>query len=193
LRFIRFVIAVIFAATICWGAAGEKRQIDFAHSQLIVRVDKSGFFSGFGHAHEISAPIVRGEVESAKPLSVWFDVNAAGMTVVGKGESDDTKAQVQQNMLGADVLDVAHFPQIHFASESVEAIGDNRWRVHGQLTLRGQTHPIVLETRLENGHYRGTATIQQTTFGITPIRVAGGTIKVKDEVQIEFDIVLAGK
>ena len=61
------------------------------------------------------------------------------------------------------------------------------------LTLHGQTKPITLETTLEKGHYRGTATVLQTNFGIAPIKIAGGTIKVKDEVQIEFDIMLAGQ
>jgi polyisoprenoid-binding protein YceI len=193
MRLFRVGIVAMVGVCVCVGAAGEKRAIDTEHSHLMVHVGKSGAFSGFGHAHDITAPIARGEVENSKPLSVSFDVNAAAMKVVDQGTSDSDKAQVQQVMLGADVLDVAHYPQIHFASESVEVIGDGHWRVHGQLTLHGQTHPVELETRLERGHYRGTATIQQTTFGITPIRVGGGTIKVKDEVQIEYDIVLAGQ
>jgi hypothetical protein len=43
---------------------------------------------------------------------------------------------------------------------------------------------------LADGHYRGSAALQQREFGITPVRFAGGTVKVKDEVKIEFDIVL---
>jgi hypothetical protein len=42
---------------------------------------------------------------------------------------------------------------------------------------------------LESGHYRGSASFKQSEFGITPIRIAGGTVKVKDELKIEFDIV----
>jgi polyisoprenoid-binding protein YceI len=139
------------------------------------------------------APISRGDVDASKPFSVSFDVSVAGMKVVDVDGSEKDRADVQQRMLGPEVLDAAQFHEIHFTSQSVEIIGDARWRVHGQLTLHGQTKPIVLETNLENGHYRGTATVLQTNFGITPIKVAGGTIKVKDEVQIEYDIVLAGK
>jgi MOSC domain-containing protein YiiM len=39
------------------------------------------------------------------------------------------------------------------------------------------------------GHYKGTASLKQTSFGITPIVIAGGTVKVKDDVTIEFDVV----
>jgi polyisoprenoid-binding protein YceI len=139
------------------------------------------------------APISRGDVDASKPFSVSFDVNVAAMKVVDPDAPESDRAAVQQRMLGPEVLDAEHFHEIHFASVSVESIGESRWRVHGQLTLHGQTKPIELETNLENGHYRGTATVLQTNFGITPIKVAGGTIKVKDEVQIEYDIVLAGK
>jgi polyisoprenoid-binding protein YceI len=172
---------------------GEKRPIDVVHSRLTVRVGKSGFFSAAAHNHEIVAPIIRGEVEISKPSSVWFDVNVAGMNVVDPDVSASDRAEVQQRMLGPDVLDATHYREIHFASDSVESIGVSKWRVHGLLKLHGQTKPIVLETILEKEHYRGTATVLQSQFGITPIKIAGGTIKVKDEVRIEFEITLAGK
>jgi hypothetical protein len=31
--------------------------------------------------------------------------------------------------------------------------------------------------------------LKQSEFGITPISLAGGTVKVKDEMKIDFDIV----
>ena len=95
-------------------------------------------------------------------------------------------------MLGPTVLDAEKFPEIRFVSESVERLSDSHWKVHGKLTLHGQTQPVVLETRLEKGHYQGTASLLQSSSGVTPIRLAGGTIQVKNEVQIKYDIVLAG-
>lgn len=189
----RIAIAAMLAGCLTLAAGGEKRPIDTGRSHLTLHVGKTGAFSGFGHAHEITAPIVRGEVQTSKPLSVHFDVNAAGMKVIDADESEKDRADVQKAMLSSEVLDVARFPEIKFVSGEIEVIGESRWRIHGSLTLHGQTKPIVLETTLEKGHYRGTATVLQTNFGITPIKVAGGSIKVKDEVQIEFDIMLAGQ
>lgn len=189
----RLGFVVIGFCLLAIAAGGEKRPIDAAHSRLTVHVGKTGFFSAASHNHEISAPISRGEVDASKPFSVWFDVNVGAMKVVDPDTSESDRSDVQQRMLGPEVLDAAQFHEIHFASESIESIGESKWRVHGRLTLHGQTKSIELETSLENGHYRGTATVLQTNFGITPIKVAGGTIKVKDEVQIEYDIVLAGK
>lgn len=47
----------------------------------------------------------------------------------------------------------------------------------------------VIESVRTQTRYRGSATIKQADFGIKPISIGGGTIKVKDEVKIDFDIV----
>ena len=41
----------------------------------------------------------------------------------------------------------------------------------------------------QNGRYRGIAELKQKEFGINPISLAGGTVKVKNELRVEFDIV----
>jgi len=58
----------------------------------------------------------------------------------------------------------------------------------GRLSLHGVTRQIAVDVRSENGRFLGTCTLKQRDFGITPITVAGGTVKVKDELEIEFDI-----
>jgi polyisoprenoid-binding protein YceI len=92
-------------------------------------------------------------------------------------------------MVGPKVLDSTQFHEIRFHSTEVSRSGENRWTVHGNLTLHGQTHPLKIDVGREQGRYRGSARFRQTEFGITPVTVAGGTIKVKDEVRVEFEIV----
>src|SRR5580692_9128936 len=103
--------------------------------------------------------------------------------------SVDKRAEIQQRTEGNAVLDVEHFPEISYRSTAVTKTGDAHWEVHGNLNLRGKSEPVTVAVSLEAGHYRGSASLKQSSFGITPIRVAGGTVKVKDEVKIEFDIV----
>ena len=50
--------------------------------------------------------------------------------------------------------------------------------------------PLTVSVALDQSHYKGSATVRQTEFGITPISIVGGTVKVKDEVKIDFDIAL---
>ena len=55
--------------------------------------------------------------------------------------------------------------------------------------FHGQTHPVVVNVSGKGDHYTGKATVKQTEFGMKPVTVGGGTVKVKDEVEIEFAIV----
>jgi hypothetical protein len=41
----------------------------------------------------------------------------------------------------------------------------------------------------QDGRFRGSVPLKQTDFGIRPIRIMGGTVNVKDELKVEFDIV----
>ena len=169
--------------------AEHPRAIETSHSSLTVHVYKSGFLSAFGHNHEIEAPIESGEVLASGNLSVKLRVDARKLKVLDP-EDAKSRPQVQETMLGPQVLDSARFPEIRFESSKIEEKGKNHWILSGNLTLHGQSHSISFEVTQADKVYRGTATIKQTVFGMTPVTVAGGTVKVKDEVKVEFSISL---
>jgi polyisoprenoid-binding protein YceI len=178
-------VAVLPAAL--WAAAAAS-EIDTQRSVITVRVFKSGVFSAFGHEHEISAPISDGKF-SETDRSVDLTVDSRQMRVMDKDVSAKDRAEIQGNMLGPKVLDTSQFPEIRFRSTAVELAGDGRWAVSGDLTLHGQTRPVKLEVRVQNGRYQGSAQLKQRDFGIEPISIGGGAVKVKDELRVEFDIV----
>lgn len=65
--------------------------------------------------------------------------------------------------------------------------------IEGTLTLHGVSRGIRLEvTSEEPGRYRGTATIRQTDFGITPYSGFFGALKLRDEVTVEFEATIEG-
>jgi len=178
-----WVAAVLLPAAL-WAAASD---IDTQKSVMTVRVLKAGMFSAFGHEHEISAPIKDGKF-SETDRSVELTVDVRQMRVMDKEVSDKDRAEIQETMLGPKVLDTARFSEIHFHSTALEPAGAGRWIVTGDLALHGQTHPVKLEVRAQNGHYQGTAELKQKDFGIEPIVVGGGAVKVKNELRVEFDI-----
>jgi polyisoprenoid-binding protein YceI len=169
----------------------QEQAIDANKSSLKIRVFKTGMFSGFAHDHEIAAPISEGKIDSSTTPSVQLRVDARKMRVLDPEASTDERDKIQHTMQGATVLDVEKFPEISYQSTSVSSDKDGRWEVRGTLSLHGKKEPVVVEVSLQDGHYRGSAAFKQSTFGIEPIRIAGGTVKVKDEVKIEFDIVPA--
>ena len=88
-------------------------------------------------------------------------------------------------------LDAARYPTIRFTSKQAQVAGASPATIEGELTLHGQTHPVTLQVaKIDEKHFAGSALIRQTAFGITPIRVAGGTVSVNDEVNVDFEIVL---
>jgi polyisoprenoid-binding protein YceI len=184
--------AALFAC-LAWSAPADSgpRAINAEKSSMRVHVYKTGFFSAFAHNHEIEAPIESGEVTEAGSPSVDLGVDARKLRVLDPEASADTRAQIQATMQGPQVLDANRYPEIHFRSTTVEPDGTDRWRVRGNLDLHGQTHPIAIEVKLQDGVYRGSVDLKQTEFGITPVTVAGGTVKVKDELNVEFQIELA--
>jgi len=164
------------------------RTIDTENSVMTVRVFKAGLFSGFAHDHQISAPIQEGSFDPANP-SVQLRVDARKLRVVDKDISDKDRGEIQQTMLGPKVLYSERFAEILFRSTRVERISDGKWLVHGELNLHGQTQPVNVDVTEQNGHYRGIAELKQKDFGINPISLGGGTVKVKNELRVEFDIV----
>src|ERR1700682_701914 len=112
-------------------APSEGREVDGPHSTMTVHVHKSGFLSAFGHNHEIQAPIQSGEVKESGNPSVSLRVDARKLQVLDPEASEETRAQIQNTMQGTQVLDVNHFPEIHFQSTSIESKVPGHWVVHG--------------------------------------------------------------
>jgi polyisoprenoid-binding protein YceI len=182
------VLTVILPGLLRAADTPAPKEIDAQRSVMMVRVFKSGMFSAFGHEHEISAPIKQGSLNE-NSRSVELAVDARQMKVMDKDVSEKDRSEIQETLQGPKVLDSGKFPEIHFHSSAVESNGDGRWRVRGDLTLHGQTKPITFEVHGKDGHYQGSAELKQTDFGIQPVSVGGGTVKVKDTVRIEFQIV----
>src|SRR5258708_4377641 len=187
---VRIVLAA-WIATLAWTAAiAQPRAIDTGNSVMTVRVYKAGLLSAMGHNHEIAAPIAAGTVDVTARREE-LNVQTRALEVRDPGVSDKDRAEIQSTMLGKQVLDGEGHPEIVFRSTGTEPAGAGSWRVSGNLTLRGQTHTVAVEVREDGEHYVGTARFKQTEFGIQPIKVAGGAIRVKDEIRIEFNIQLA--
>jgi hypothetical protein len=168
--------------------SAEDRLIDTERSTVTVRVFKAGPFRAIADDPVvIQAPLAEGTFDAAVPhVSIVIDTRR--MRVLDPGLSAQDREQVQARMLGPDVLDVQRFRRIHFHSVTIEHLGGARWLARGELELRGQIRPFNVNVSAQNGRYTGRATVKQSDFGIVPISIAGGTVKVKDEITVDFDI-----
>ena len=184
-------------ATIVCGLASavpgsaEDRAIDTQRSTVTVRVFKSGLFRAFADDHIVQAPLVEGSLDDSATPHVQIVIDARRMRVLDPGLSAKDRQEVQGRMLGPEVLDVNRFQWISFHSVAVQRLEAGGWLVRGELDLHGRIHGVLVNVKPEGGHYKGSVPVRQSDFGIVPISVAGGTVKVKDEIVIDFDIVAA--
>jgi len=65
------------------------------------------------------------------------------------GSIDTADAQRDAHLRSPDFFDVEKFPGASFRSTKVEDRGGDRYRVTGDLTLRGVTRPVVLDVTYE--------------------------------------------
>ena len=194
------LVLVLLASAALVAQAG-KYQVDQAASSVLIQVGKGGVFSFAAHDHEVAAPALAGTVvldqADASKSSVSLEFDATALKVTGKGEPAKDVPEVQATMLSDRVLDVQRYPKITFRSTRVSVASKAADRltlnVAGDLTLHGTTRPVT--TRVEVGlkdtalTATGTAKIRQSDFGMKPVTAGGGTVRVKDEVDIVFRVV----
>ena len=196
------VVVLTMAAGIAGAAqTNQEFRVDPAATSVIVHVGRAGLLKFAGHDHEVAAPGVEGRVslDSSDPsrsrVAVQFDAKA--LKVTGKGEPAEDVAEVERTMLSDRVLDVARYPTISFESDRVavqqRSAGSLTLRVDGRLTLHGVTKTVIIPVAARlNGNRMtatGEATVRQSDFGIRPVSAGGGTVRVKDEVEVTFSIV----
>jgi len=165
--------------------------IDVSRSTITIHAGKSGLLAAAGHDHWIDAPIASGSIDESAPR-VDFMVETAKMKVKPDPKVDaKTQAQIQKDMEEM-TLETKKFPEIAFKSSRIEKSGDG-WNVEGSLSLHGVTKTVTLAVKKSGEAYSGRTTLKQTDYGIKPVSVGGGAIKVKNEVEIEFQIFARGR
>jgi hypothetical protein len=187
----RLIIVSATVALMAHALPGEaqSRSIDPKQSTVTVRVFKSGLFRAFADNHVIEAPLAEGSLDDSATPSVSLAIDVRSMRVLDPGLSPKDRQDVQARMLGPEVLDADRFTQIRFRSVAIDKVNADRWSVRGELAVHGQTRPVTIQVVRAQGHFKGSTSLKQSNFGITPISIAGGTVKVKDELTIDFDIV----
>ena len=192
-------LVVLSTAAVRLEAQPRAYEIDSKASRVRIHLGRAGLMKFLGHDHHIEAPIAEGRIEvvDGDPTrsNVVLGFESARLAVVPGSEPADDIVKVEERMRGPDVLAVARYPEISFASTSVSSqAGDGaraRIVVAGFLKVRGRAFP--LEIPLEVVHEtpgivaRGALALNLRDLGIEPPSVAG-VVKVANRFRLEFDI-----
>lgn len=184
----RLVYCFVFlAAFVVTAPHGVPAQTAPRNSTIIIHVGKSGLFSGFGHNHTISAPIAHAAIDP-KSKTASITVLTREMKVLDPDASEKDRQEIQATMLGPKVLDAQKYPEIRFTSTRIEQTSAGEFKVTGSLELHGVTKQLEFPVTGTPEHYTGKTKFKQTDFDIQPVSVGGGTVKVKDEIELEFNV-----
>ena len=186
-RFSPFLITGLLASLLLTAQTQQNAAPKAPQSAVTIKVFKSGLFSGFAHNHVVVAPIARAAIATAKPAAE-ITVVTKEMKVTDPEVSDKDRAEIQSTMLGPKVLDQEKYPEIHFRSSRIEQTSAQHYRVAGTLELHGAKQEITLEVTGGPEHFHGATKLKQSDYGIKPISLFGGSVKVKDELELEFDV-----
>jgi hypothetical protein len=131
----------------------QTQPIDTEHSVVTVRVFKSGLFSAFADNHEIRAPISAGVLDEAERVEIVVD--SRKLVVLDPNLPPEKRQQVEERMLGPEVLDANQFHEIRFHANHLNEESADHFFLAGTLSLHGKTRPISLHVVRSSGHYRG--------------------------------------
>lgn len=96
-----------------------------------------------------------------------------------------------------DFFNADSFPKITFQSTSIQKLTGNKYKVNGNLTMRGVTKPVTLDGELAGTRQtpRGwlaalslTGTVKRKDFGLMWDRVTEGVAIVADDITLQIDI-----
>jgi polyisoprenoid-binding protein YceI len=114
--------------------------------------------------------------------------------------SIDTGQQMRDDHLrSADFLKTDEFPAIDFVSTRIVRTGDDAGDLHGDLTIRGVTRPIVLKADFggivpnmqggQRGAFSAIGKINREDFGLTwNVALEQGGVLVSKDIKIEIDL-----
>jgi polyisoprenoid-binding protein YceI len=128
------------------------------------------------------------------------DLTKSTLTVTIDASSIDTGVgQRDDHLRGADFFGVEQFPELRFHSKRVERLGQDEYRVIGDLTIRDVTREVALDVEYggqgkdpwgnERVAFSAKAAIDRTDFGLkwNQVLEAGGVL-VGEKIQIELDV-----
>lgn len=171
--------------------------IDAAMSRFTVRAFAGGMLSALGHDPILGIREFSGEVRldpaALEQASLSLRIRADSLEV--QNDASDKDKREMKRVMDEEALEVARYPEILYETSRVTGTATGarfRLDLQGSLTLHGVTRPqnVLAQVLLMGGMLRafGDFTILQTDYRIKLASVAGGALKLKDELKFSFEM-----
>jgi len=179
----KLALAAALAAAAFTAGAADKYEFDGNHTNVVFSWNHLG----------LSHPSARFAKVEGELLLDTADLTKSSVSVTIPVDSLRTDVpKFDEHLRSGDFFDLAKFPSVTFKSTKVEAAGDNKLRVSGDLTIHGVTKPAVLDVSVNKigdhpmakkpaAGFDATTTVKRSDFGM------GAYVpNVSDEVKIHI-------
>lgn len=168
--------------------ATTKWTLDPAHSEITFRVRHMMISNVRGAFTKFDASI---DGEDFTKSTIRANINANSITT----NADDRDTHLRS----ADFFEVEKHPEITFVSTSIEKVGENEYKLIGDLTIKGITKKVTLNAEFggymkdpygnEKAGFSVEGKINRKDFGLNwnAVLEAGG-VMVGDEIRISAEV-----
>jgi polyisoprenoid-binding protein YceI len=175
--------------------------LDRAHASLIFRVNHLGFSNYTARFRRFDAQL---QFDPANLIAsrVTATVDARSLET---DFPDPAKLDFSAMLQNEQWLNTKQFPEMTYRADTVELVGANRMRIHGELTLHGVTRPVALDATYNGGYaghpmdpharigFSAHGALQRSEFGIAAgIPAPGSLMGVGDEVEVIIEAEFSG-
>ncbi|MEA9557587.1 YceI family protein [Xanthomonas nasturtii] len=157
--------------------------LDPSHTDVLAQWSHFGFSNPSAHFGNVDGTLVYDAADVTKS-TVQVTLPLSGL--------NSFTAKFDEHLKSGDFFDAAKFPTATFKSTKVESAGANKLTVTGDLTIKDQTKPVVLDVTLNGAGehpmkkvaaagFDATTTIKRSDFGVGQYAP-----NVSDEVKIRI-------
>ncbi len=164
--------------------------IDTSHSEVTFKIRHMGISKVSGRFDEFEGSF------SFDPENL---ANSTAHATIQLASVDTDNADRDAHLRNPDFFDVEKYPVMNFHGHKVTDADEDGFKLHGELTLHGETKPVVLDVELngqvtdpwgnERAGFTATTKINRKDFGLTWTKNLGtGELMVGDKVSITLEI-----
>jgi polyisoprenoid-binding protein YceI len=179
--------------------SGVRYLVDTRTSQFTVQAFASGLIATIAHSPKIAIRDWTGVVQmaSSKLDSASLEVRVTSSSLEVLDELPDRDRRELHRVMYTEVLEIEQFPEVVYDSTEVaaEKLKEDLYRlnVRGRLTLHGISNDqdFVAQASLgvDSVRAHGSFTLLQSDYNIRIASIAGGTLKLQDELKFTFYVV----
>ena len=188
----RIALVAVALGTLATPAAAQTWKIDTAHSSASFTVRHMMVSNVHGRFGKVEGTIV---YDGKDVAGIKADATIDTTTITTDNEKRDA------HLKSPDFFDVAGNPTITFKSKRAEVVGKGKFKLIGDLTMRGKTKEVVLDVdgptdpvTVQNSQRIGataTTTLNRQDYGVSWSRAMdGGGFVVGDEVKVTIELEL---